>query len=113
MPLTSQLVLPCLPADVLLQMLSYLLIDTPRSATRAAVVRTCKTLHELGTPLLHRYVDLRGIQSEEQLVGAWKRLFGWRGTLTEGGRFDGLARNVVELRVGGPINPLPFSTLPG
>ena len=113
-PSRPRLCLASLPADVLLQILSCILVDAARSPTTAAVLRTCTALHELGTPLLHRCIDLRGYKTEDEVVSAWKRLFGWRGTLTDDGRFRGqLARNVVELRIGGPAKPLYAGDMAG
>lgn len=90
-----------LPADVLLEILAHLLVDSPRSPNRAAVVRSCSTLHELGLPLLHRVVDLTDIESASDTFAAYEGLFGVHGSLTSQGRTADLASSVVQLRIGG------------
>lgn len=79
----SQVLLVSLPADVLLEILSLVLVDTPRSATRAAVIRTCSTLYSLGLLLLYRVLDLTGFTSLTRTLKAWKLLFGPKGALTK------------------------------
>lgn len=72
-----------LPADVLLEILTHVLVDTPRLPHRASVVQTCKLLHELGIPLLYRVVDL--ISSDRLLKGTFdhcRTLFGVGGILS-------------------------------
>ena len=93
-----------LPGDVLLEILSHLLVDTPRILHRAAILRTCKLLHELGLPLLYQVVDMTGFQTRDKSLRDWDNLFGPSGALTKG-RPSGAA--VRELRLGGRYDPLP------
>ena len=97
----SPLTLLSLNHDVLREILSHLLLDTPATPNRAAVLRTCSLLNELGLPLLYRVVDLRGSSTNSMLVEQWKALFGEEGLLTKKGRREGLGQVVLELRLGG------------
>lgn len=95
----SDLTLTSLPEDILLEVLNLLLVDTPRSPTRAAILRTCSLLHELGLPLLHRVVDLQSYATAFDTVAHWTTLFGAKGSLTTEGRVADLGASVVELRL--------------
>jgi hypothetical protein len=96
--------LATLPEVALREILAHLLVDTPRTPTRAAILRTCSTLHQLGMPLLYRVVDLVGYPrstfTEDQHKLTWDSLFGTWGLLTEHGRIKNLGRSVRVLRVG-------------
>jgi len=92
--------LTSLPSDVLLEILSHLLVDTPHQSNRASILRACSLLYELGLPLLYRVVDLRGFSRRALVLEHWRRLFGEGGLLIEGGRKVELARTVKEIRLG-------------
>ena len=87
--------------DVLSEILSYLLLDTPRELNRTSILRTCSSLHLLGLPLLYRVVDLLGYGTRLQLEKHWRSLFGEGGVLTVEGRNPEAGRGVRELRIGG------------
>ncbi|KAL7409896.1 hypothetical protein BDY24DRAFT_418416 [Mrakia frigida] len=106
-----------LPSDVLIEILKHLLLDTPRSPTRASVLRACSLLHGLGLPLLYRIVDLTGMRRRSTVTFHWKRLFGAGGLFVKGTRsWGGVSAGsfVRELRLGGgdafefdfEVNPL-------
>ena len=95
------------PVEVNDEILSYLLVDTPRGAHRTAVLAASRALREIGLPLLHRVVDLTDFRDTDQLLRAWHTLFGYRGTLTEEGSRPKLREEVRELRIGGPMSSVP------
>ena len=95
--------LASLPDVVLRNILSYLLVDTPRESNRTAVLVTCSTLYELGVRYLYTVVDIVAtpVGSFERLTRHLTALFGEDiGLLTSDGRFPELGRTVVQLRVG-------------
>ena len=98
MPIVSRF-----PAEILTEILSYILVDTPKAAHKAAVLRTCTTLLNVGRPLLYRVVDLQDLPDFGAILSAWTTLFG-PGGLLAGGRNDihNLHERVQLLRVGGP-----------
>lgn len=104
--MSSPRTLLSLPEDVLIEILGLLLIDTPRSRLRTAVLRSCNALYELGLPLLYRVVDLRAANDigDPEVVHNWETLFGARGTLTDQ-RESGpsLGSSVLSLGLGGRV----------
>ena len=94
-PMSPARSLLSLPADVLLEILGLLLVDTPRLPHRAAIVQTCKLLHELGIPLLYRVIDL--IKSDVCLKGPstqCRTLFGVGGVLSLSRREGSFVREI-------------------
>ena len=95
--------LASLPDIVLLEVLSYLLENTPRVPHRAALLTTCSTLHVLGLPILYRVVNITTLDGP-RLRKYLDVLFSAKdGLLTRRGRYKGLGRHVVEVRVGGAL----------
>ena len=91
--------------DVLLEILSYLLLDTPKELNRTSVLRTCSSLHLLGLPHLYRVVDLIGYETKVQVAKHWRSFFGEGGVLTAEGRNPEAGRAVRELRLAGETSP--------
>lgn len=95
----SPSVLLSLNEDICPEILCYLLLETPREPNRISILRTCRSLLQLGLPHLYRIVDLTGYRTRNVVLRHWKTLFGEGGVLTSSNR-EKVGSLVRKLKLG-------------